>query len=84
MEFNFLILNFDNFIYSYLLYNMMPMAAKFEVYVDAKKQFRFRLKAANGEIIAVGEGYTTKKSCLNGIASVKKNAPIAEIVEVEK
>jgi hypothetical protein len=63
---------------------MMPMAAKFEVYVDAKKQFRFRLKAANGEIIAVGEGYTTKKSCLNGIESVKKNAPIAEIVEIEK
>ena len=63
---------------------MVNMAAKFEVYKDAKKQFRFRLKAANGEIIAVGEGYTTKKSCLNGIESVKKNAPIAEIVEIEK
>jgi len=60
------------------------MAAKFEVYTDAKKQFRFRLKAANGEIIATGEGYTTKKSCMNGIESVKKNAPIAEIVEIEK
>lgn len=63
---------------------MVAMAAKFEVYTDAKKQFRFRLKAANGEIIATGEGYTTKKSCMNGIESVKKNAPIAEIVEIEK
>jgi len=63
---------------------MMLMAAKFEVYTDAKKQFRFRLKAANGEIIATGEGYTTKKSCMNGIESVKKNAPVAEIVEIEK
>jgi hypothetical protein len=57
------------------------MAAKFEVYKDAKGEFRFRLKAANGEIIASGEGYTTKAACLNGIESVKKNAPVAEIVE---
>ncbi|MCC7572447.1 MAG: YegP family protein [Candidatus Methanofastidiosum sp.] len=60
------------------------MAAKFEVYTDAKKQFRFRLKAGNGEIIATGEGYTTKRACLNGIESVKKNAPIAEVVEIEQ
>ncbi|HOC77919.1 MAG TPA: YegP family protein [Methanofastidiosum sp.] len=60
------------------------MAAKFEVYEDAKKQFRFRLKAGNGEIIATSEGYTTKKACMNGIESVKKNAPIAAIVEIEK
>ncbi len=58
------------------------MAAKFEVYADAKKQFRFRLKAGNGEIIATSEGYTTKKACMNGIESVKKNAPIAAIVEI--
>lgn len=57
------------------------MAAKFEVYKDAKGEFRFRLKAANGEIIASGEGYKTKAACLNGIESVKKNAPVAEIVE---
>ncbi len=63
---------------------MMHMAAKFEVYTDTKKQFRFRLKAGNGEIIATSEGYTTKKSCMNGIESVKKNAPVAEIVEIEK
>ena len=46
---------------------------KFEVYADRKGEFRFRLKAANGQIIATGEGYKAKKSCLNGIASVRKN-----------
>ncbi len=54
---------------------------KFEVYADKAGEFRFRLKAANGQIIAVGEGYKAKASCLNGIESVKKNAPDAEIVE---
>jgi uncharacterized protein YegP (UPF0339 family) len=56
------------------------VAAKFEVFVDRKKQYRFRLKATNGEIIAVGEGYETKAACLKGIKSVQKNAPVAEIV----
>lgn len=56
---------------------------KFEVYVDKAGEFRFRLKARNGEIIAVSEGYKAKASCLNGIESVKKNAPEAEVV-VEK
>ena len=56
---------------------------KFEVYTDKAGEFRFRLKATNGEIIAVSEGYKAKKSCLNGIESVKKNAPDAPIVEVE-
>lgn len=54
---------------------------KFEVYEDKKGEFRFRLKAGNGEIIAVGEGYKTKANCLNGIESVKKNAEEAEVVE---
>ena len=54
---------------------------KYEVYVDKKGEFRFRLKAANGEIIANGEGYKAKASCLNGIASIGKNAPDAEIVK---
>ena len=53
---------------------------KFEVYKDKKGEFRFRLKAKNGQIIAVSEGYTTMSACDNGIASVKKNAPDAEIV----
>ncbi len=56
---------------------------KFEVYVDKAGEFRFRLKARNGEIIAASEGYKAKASCLNGIESVKKNAPDAEIVQEE-
>ena len=54
---------------------------KFEVYTDKAGEFRFRLKAANGQIIAVGEGYKAKVGCLNGIESVRKNAPEAEVVE---
>ncbi len=56
---------------------------KFEVYKDKAGEFRFRLKARNGEIIAVSEGYKAKASCLNGIESVRKNAPEAEVVDVE-
>ena len=54
---------------------------KFEVYEDKAGEFRFRLKATNGQVIAVSEGYKAKASCLNGVESVKKNAPEAEIVE---
>ena len=56
---------------------------KFEVYQDKAGEYRFRLKARNGEIILASEGYKDKKSCLNGIESVKKNAPEAEIVRAE-
>jgi len=56
---------------------------KFEVYTDKAGEFRFRLKARNGEIILASEGYKEKKSCLNGIESVKKNAPDSEIVRAE-
>ncbi len=52
---------------------------KFEVYADKGGEFRFRLKATNGQIIAVSEGYTSKSSCLNGIESVRKNAADADI-----
>jgi len=55
------------------------MSAKFHVYLDQAKQYRFRLVASNGEIIAVGEGYKTKTACLKGIHSIQKNAPIAVI-----
>ncbi len=54
---------------------------KFEVYNDKAGQFRFRLKAKNGEIIATSEGYTTKASCLNGIDSVVRNAADRKIEE---
>jgi len=56
---------------------------KFEVYLDKAGEYRFRLKATNGEIIAVSEGYTSLAGCENGIESVKKNAPDAEVVEKE-
>jgi len=54
---------------------------KFEMYTDKAGEFRFRLKATNGQIIAVSEGYTSKAGCENGIESVKKNAADAEVVE---
>ncbi len=57
---------------------------KFEIYTDKSGEFRFRLKARNGEIIATSEGYKAKPSCKNGIASVVKNAPEAEVVEPEE
>ncbi len=50
-----------------------------EIYTDKAGEIRFRLKAKNGQIIASSEGYKSMKSCLNGIESVKKNAPDAEI-----
>lgn len=53
---------------------------KFEIYTDKKGETRFRLKARNGQIIATGEGYKTKKACLNGVESIRKNAPDADIV----
>ena len=54
---------------------------KFELFQDKAGQYRFRLKARNGQIIATSEGYTTKASCENGIESVRKNAPEAEVEE---
>lgn len=51
---------------------------KFEVYTDNAGEFRFRLKAKNGQNICASEGYTALKSCLNGIESVRKNAPEAK------
>ena len=54
---------------------------KFEVYQDKAGEFRFRLKASNGQIIATSEGYKQMASCQNGIKSVAKNAPEAAVVE---
>jgi len=60
------------------------MAGKFEVYSDKRGEFRWRLKATNGIVIASsGEGYKAKRDCLKGIASVQKNAPDAAIQELE-
>jgi len=57
---------------------------KFEIYTDKKGEFRFRLKATNGQVICASEGYTTKPACKNGIESVKKNAADAPITEPEE
>ena len=50
------------------------MAGKFELFKDKAGEFRFRLKASNGQIILAGEGYKQKASAANGIESVKQNA----------
>lgn len=57
---------------------------KFEVYKDKAEKFRFRLKATNGEIIATGEAYESKAGCMNGIESIRKNAPEASIEDKSK
>jgi len=57
------------------------MAGKFELYKDNAGEFRFRLKAGNGENILASEGYKQRASAENGIESVKKNAPTDERYE---
>ncbi|MBR5090851.1 MAG: YegP family protein [Ruminiclostridium sp.] len=57
---------------------------KFEIYKDNAGEFRFRLKASNGQIIAVSESYTSKANCKNGIESVKKNSVNAPVIEPEE
>ncbi|WP_226531913.1 YegP family protein [Microbacterium paraoxydans] len=57
------------------------MAGKFELYTDRSGEYRFRLKAGNGEVIATSEGYSSKSAALNGIDSVRRNAAEAEVVE---
>lgn len=52
------------------------MAGKFEIYKDKKGEFRFRLKAGNGEIILASEGYKDRAGALNGVDSVKKNSDL--------
>lgn len=60
------------------------MAGKFELYPDKAGNYRFRLKAGNGEVIAVSEAYSSKSAASNGIESVRKNAGDAAVVEVDK
>ena len=55
---------------------------KYEIYLDKAGEFRFHLKAGNGEIIAVSEGYKGKDGCLKGIESVKDNSAWSDVVEV--
>ena len=58
------------------------MAGKFELYKSSNGQFRFRLKAGNGEIIASPEGYSSKAGAVNGIESVKTNAANSTTVDL--
>ena len=60
------------------------MSGSFEVFKDIAGEFRFRLKAANGETIAASQGYITKTSALDGIESVRKNAAAAPIVDLSE
>lgn len=55
------------------------MAGKFELYKDSGGKFRFRLKAGNGQVIAVGEAYESKSAAMNGIESVRTNAGSATV-----
>ena len=56
---------------------------KFQIYLDKKGEYRFRLTASNGQIIATGEGYKAKTGCVNGIKSIQKNAPSAVLTELK-
>lgn len=60
------------------------MAGTFELWVDKGGDWRFNLKALNGQVIASSQGYASKAGALNGIESIKTNAPGAEVVEIEK
>lgn len=54
---------------------------KYVVYTDKTGEYRFKLIASNGESILASHGYKSKSGCINGIASIGKNAPDAEIVD---
>jgi uncharacterized protein YegP (UPF0339 family) len=58
--------------------------AKFEVFLGESGEYYFRLRARNGQIIAVSKGYKSKEGCIKGIQSVKENAPNARIVVLEE
>ena len=55
------------------------MAAKFVLKKGSTGKFHFNLIATNGQVIATSETYESKAAALNGIESVKKNAPVAEV-----
>jgi uncharacterized protein YegP (UPF0339 family) len=60
------------------------MAGKFELYQDKTDKWRFRLKASNGQVIASGQAYESKRAAQAGIASVQKNAPTASVIETQE
>jgi hypothetical protein len=56
---------------------------KFVITLRKNGEFQFNLKATNGQVILTSEGYTTKAACLNGVESVRKNAPVEERFEIK-
>jgi len=64
---------------------MVFMSKKYQVYRDVAGKFRFRLLSENNQIIAVGEAYEQRDSCINGIRSIQSNcdAPIEDLTAAE-
>ena len=58
------------------------MAAVFEIFKDNKGEFRFRLKAPNGKIVAQSEGYKIKQNCIKGVDAVKRWSIVAKVVDL--
>jgi uncharacterized protein YegP (UPF0339 family) len=57
----------------------------FELFKDAKKEFRWRLKAANGKVMAVSnDGYSSKASCQSAITLIKEGAATASVEDTTK
>jgi uncharacterized protein YegP (UPF0339 family) len=60
------------------------MSGVFEVYKDKGGEYRFRLKASNGQIVLSSEGYKAKAGAMNGIESIKENTKVSERFESYK
>jgi uncharacterized protein len=60
------------------------MAATFEVYKDGNGEYRWRLRTGNGQVIATGgEGYSSKANALGGVKAVRRDAPVAQVVDAD-
>ena len=55
------------------------MAGKLVLKKGSSGKYHFNLIAGNGQVIATSEAYERKESALNGIESVKTNAPGAAL-----
>ena len=69
--------------YSYISETPKSKNGYFEIYKDSGGRWRFRLKAANNEIVAVSESYNSHQACLNGISAVKRAAKTKIVKELE-
>ncbi len=55
---------------------------KFQIYRDSAGEWRWRLRAANGQIVASGEGYKTKAGAKRGTDALRRAAKLARVVEL--